>query len=121
VVNERAVGETSEHARAIAPPVTMAPPLPPAPPVPVFPPVPPVPEQAVAAMHRPFEQQPSLQMLLAQQISPRLPHLAHAPSPVALVHAYPAAQRLAVPVTGQQGSPAFPQEAQVPPLHSSPS
>jgi hypothetical protein len=86
-----------------------------------LPPVPPVPEQVVAAMHRPLEQQPSLQLLPVQQMSPRLPHLAHEPSPVALVHAYPVAQRLALPPAGQQGSPAFPQDEQVLPLHRSPS
>jgi hypothetical protein len=70
-------------------------------------------------MHLPFEQHPSVQLLFAQHVSPRLPHLAHTPSPVALLQALPGLHRSAA--LGQHASPELPHEIQVPPLQVSPS
>ncbi len=70
-------------------------------------------------MHLPFEQHPSVQILFAQHVSPRLPHLAHTPSPVALLQAVPGLHLSAG--ARQHASPKLPHEAQVPPLQVSPS
>jgi len=56
----------------------------------VFPPSGPVEQLPVLATHRPPEQQPSLHVLPPQQMSPRVPHLAHTPSVPLLVQAVPA-------------------------------
>ena len=47
------------------------------------------PTQLPLEMHRPPEQQPSLHVLPAQQMSPRVPHLAQMPSLPVLVQAVP--------------------------------
>ena len=65
----------------------------------------------VLATHLPPAQQPSLQVLLAQQTSPRPPQREHTPS---VLHALPALQRSSPLPVGQQVSPALPHEAQVP-------
>jgi hypothetical protein len=85
------------------------------------PPVPLAGQVPVTATHLPPEQQPPVQVLPAQQMSPRFPHLAHTPSLVVVVHALPAVQGAAAPPAGQQDSPEFPHEAQAPFLHESPS
>jgi hypothetical protein len=68
-------------------------------------------------MHRPAEQQPSLQVLPGQQASPRAPQRAHtAVAPVPL-QASPVWHCGLAPPTGQQSSPGPPHEAQVLPMH----
>ena len=71
--------------------------------------------------HRPPEQQPSLHVLPAQQMSPRVPHLAQTPSVPLLVQAVPPLHWPAVLLAAQHASPALPHEVQVPLLHSRPS
>ena len=118
----------------IFPPVPMIPPEPMTPPEPVIPPVltagasgwmlasgvvvqaPPV-----LARHRPFEQQPSLQVLLAQQTSPSPPQREHTPSPLVVLQALPALQRSRPLPVGQHVSPALPHEVHVPLLQRRPS
>jgi hypothetical protein len=72
-------------------------------------------------MQRPPLQQPSVQVLSAQQMSPRLPQREHTPSLPVLVQALPAKQGAAEPPAGQQASPDLPQEAQAPFLQVKPS
>jgi hypothetical protein len=73
------------------PPAPVLPPLPTAPPEPEIPPVPRLASgvEHDPEMHRPPEQHPSLQVLLAQQMSPAPPQRAHTPSELLLVHALP--------------------------------
>jgi hypothetical protein len=122
----------------VVPPVPTLPPEPTMPPEPTLPPEPVAPPEPIPppepargasgwilasggaavqapglAMHRPAEQQPSLQVFPAQQVSPRLPHLAQTPSALALVHAVPAWQAGAAPPAGQQAWPEPPQAVQV--------
>jgi len=113
------------------PPEPMTPPAPVAPPEPTFPPEPvtgasgwmlasgvSVGQLPVLARHLPPEQQPSVQVFPAQQVSPRLPHLAHTPSAPVLVHAVPAWHGAALPLAGQQVWPEPPHAVQVPLLQS---
>jgi hypothetical protein len=75
-----------------------------------------------SATQRPPKQQPLLQVLPAQQLSPGPPHLAHKPSMVLEVaeQMAPATQRSAPPVAEQQASPSPPQVEQVPDRQSRP-
>jgi hypothetical protein len=70
--------------------------------------------------HLPPEQQPSLQVLPAQQMSPRVPQRAHTPSLPALVQARPALHWSATLLPGQQIWPESPQGVQLLFLHNSP-
>jgi hypothetical protein len=66
----------------------------------------------VLARHLPPEQHPSLQALLAQQMSPRPPQREHMPSPLVVLHRLPAWQRSWPLPEGQQASPELPHDVQ---------
>jgi hypothetical protein len=75
-----------------------------------------------SATHLLPKQQPLSQVLPAQQLSPRPPHLAHRPSPMLLVaeQTAPEVQRSVPPVPEQHTSPKPPQVVQIPVRQSRP-
>jgi hypothetical protein len=115
-------------------PVGVAPPVPPWPPVPVVPPLPPIGAsvgtpascgllgQALPPVrHLPLTQQPSLHVLPAQQMSPRLPHLAQTLSVPLSVQAVPDWHGAVAVPAGQHAWPIPPQAVHAPFLQSRPS
>jgi hypothetical protein len=79
-------------------------------------------QSLLSATHLPPKQQPLLQVLPAQQLSPGPPHFAHRPSLMLLVveQMAPEMQRSLPPVPEQHTSPKPPQVEQVPVRQSRP-